>query len=110
MSDFEIKSIKDVCDNVSRSFDFSKYKKVIFVNTGDVLDGKFLHQNLVDQDNLPGQAKKAIEKNDILFSEIRPINKRFAFVDENSNNFVVSTKFMVIKSKNVYCLSIFIIF
>ncbi len=99
MNDFEIKSIKDVCDNVSRSFDFSKYEKVVFVNTGDVLEGKFLHQNLVDQDNLPGQAKKAIEKNDILFSEIRPINKRFTFVNEDSDNFVVSTKFMVIKSK-----------
>ncbi len=46
--------------------------------------------------NLPGQAKKTIQPNDILFTEIRPANKRFAFVDFDASDYVVSTKFMVV--------------
>jgi type I restriction enzyme S subunit len=49
---------------------------------------------------LPGQAKKAIAKGDILYSEIRPKNKRFAYVNFDSEDFVVSTKFMIINPKD----------
>tara|TARA_B100000900_G_scaffold15729_1_gene12432 strand:- start:673 stop:1950 length:1278 start_codon:yes stop_codon:yes gene_type:complete len=95
-----LKTLGDVCENVSRPFDFSKYKRVVFINTGDVLEGKFLHKEYSEQEGLPGQAKKGIRKNDILFSEIRPINKRFAFVDKDCDEYVVSTKFMVLRANN----------
>ncbi|GAA0748616.1 restriction endonuclease subunit S [Gaetbulibacter jejuensis] len=91
----------DIAENVSRRFDFDKYEKAVFINTGDVLEGKFLHNEIKDGDGLPGQAKKAIQKGDILFSEIRPKNKRYALVDFEANNYVVSTKFMVIVSDNL---------
>ena len=105
----ELKTLGDVCENVSKPFDFSNHQKVVFVNTGDVLDGKFLHKNYSEKEGLPGQAKKAIQREDILFSEIRPINKRFAFVDEECDEYVVSTKFMVLRTndnvipKYLYC-------
>jgi type I restriction enzyme S subunit len=53
---------------------------------------------------LPGQAKKKIIAGDILFSEIRPANGRYAPVTFDSNDYVVSTKFMVLQvtSKDVY--------
>ena len=82
-----------------KDIDFSKFEKVVFVNTGDVLDGQFLHKEFSEKEGLPGQAKKAIQKEDILFSEIRPINKRFAFVEKDCDEYVVSTKFMVLRSK-----------
>jgi type I restriction enzyme S subunit len=47
---------------------------------------------------MPGQAKKLIQKNDILFSEIRPANKRFAYVGFDAQDFVVSTKLMVLRT------------
>lgn len=84
--------------NASRRFNFNNKEKVVFINTSDVLSGKFLHKNLISSKGLPGQAKKAIKKGDILFSEIRPNNNRFALVDfDDCNNFVVSTKFMVLE-------------
>lgn len=83
--------------NASRRFDFKNKEKVVFINTGDVSSGKFLHKKLISSKGLPGQAKKAIRKGDILFSEIRPNNNRFALVDfDDCDNFVVSTKFMVL--------------
>ena len=95
--------LSKICSNISRKFSPPKNNKVWFINTGDVLNGKFLHNDISDWSSLPGQAKKAIEENDILYSEIRPGNGRFAFVGREHTNAVVSTKFMVIKSsKGVY--------
>ena len=90
--------LSKICSNISRRFIPPTNNKVYFINTGDVLNGNFLHEDLSDWSDLPGQAKKAIEKNDILYSEIRPGNGRYAFVSREINNAVVSTKFMVIKS------------
>ena len=88
----------DVAINHSKTYKFTD-KKVVFVNTGDVLEGEFLHKNEISPVGLPGQAKKVIELHDILYSEIRPKNKRFAFVDFDTSNYVVSTKFMIIRTK-----------
>ncbi len=95
---WEVKELGNLAQNFSKTFDFSQHESVIFINTGDVLSGKFLHSNLVSKDGLPGQAKKSIDKNDILLSEIRPANQRYAFVDFDANNYVVSTKFMIIRA------------
>ncbi|MBK6761750.1 MAG: restriction endonuclease subunit S [Ignavibacteria bacterium] len=76
---------------------------MVFINTGDVLEGDFLHSNRSPYDGLPGQAKKSIRADDILFSEIRPANKRYAYVDFDSCDYVVSTKFMIIRgSKDIH--------
>jgi len=99
MNEWKEVRLGDVCENVSRRFNFKNKSKVIFINTGDILNGNFLHFDYSDKETLPGQAKKAIVKDDILFSEIRPKNKRFAYINfDNTSNFVVSTKFMVLKS------------
>lgn len=78
---------------------FAGHPTVIFVNTGDVLSGKFLHANRSSANTLPGQAKKALRPHDILLTEIRPGNGRYAYVDFDAGDYVVSTKFMVIESK-----------
>ena len=90
-------SLGEIAQNISRPFKFKDFEEVTFINTGDVLEGQFLHSNTVSKIGLPGQAKKEIKEGDILFSEIRPANKRFALVDFDPTGYVVSTKFMVIK-------------
>lgn len=90
--------LNQIAKNASRKFDFNNFDEVVFINTGDVLHNEFLHNELTDKNNLPGQAKKAIKKGDILYSEIRPGNGRYLLVDRDLENHVVSTKFMVIES------------
>lgn len=92
-------SIKDLVFPVSNTFNFTGKEKVVFINTGDVFEGKFLHNNYSPVKKLPGQAKKIIEQGDILFSEIRPKNRHFALVDFDSKDYVVSTKLIVLKVK-----------
>ena len=95
--DWKIKTIGDVCASISETYN-RKDENVVLINTSDVLDGKILTHSLVKNENLKGQFKKTFQKNDILYSEIRPINKRFAFVDiENTYNYIASTKLMVIR-------------
>ena len=96
-------TLGDVAKNVSVTFDFKRTPEVVFINTGDVLEGDFLHSNRSHHAGLPGQAKKSIRPDDILFSEIRPANKRYAYVDFDSSDYVVSTKFMIIRgSKEIH--------
>ncbi len=75
--------------------------KIVFLNTSDIYLGDVLVHEPVNVKSLPGQAKKSIQKNDILFSEIRPANGRWAYVIFDADNYVVSTKLMVLRSKNV---------
>ena len=89
----------DLCQSISVTHKFDK-NALIFLNTGDVEDGRFLHSNLLAVKEMPGQAKKTIAPGDILYSEIRPINRHFAYVNFPSDNYVVSTKLMVIRAKN----------
>jgi len=90
----------DFAEPVSVTHKFSK-DTVIFLNTSDIYLGEILHARYSKVDTLPGQAKKTIRKSDILFSEIRPANGRWAFVDiDVTDDFVVSTKLMVIRTKN----------
>lgn len=93
--------LKEILDSVSDTYNFKENSNVIFLNTGDILSGKFLHSNYSESKFLPGQAKKSIKNNDILFSEIRPANQRFALVDvSNPEDYVVSTKLMVLRCNN----------
>ncbi|PRT78106.1 hypothetical protein C6A25_00385 [Streptococcus anginosus] len=87
----------EVCDSISATFDKTK-QQVVPVNTSDVLNGKVTNHVLVNNKGLKGQFKKTFQKDDILYSEIRPKNKRFAFIDFNANDYVASTKLMVIRA------------
>lgn len=98
---WEVKRLDEIAFKRAESYKFKGKEKVVFVNTGDVLEGSFMHNNYMDVDDLPGQAKKAIYPQDILFSEIRPANKRYAYVDFDSQDYVVSTKFMIIRNNDL---------
>ena len=97
MAEWKKCTIGDLCSSISDT-----YKRnddvVVLVNTSDVLDGKVLNHSTVDNKNLKGQFKKTFKKNDILYSEIRPANRRFAFIDfEDTSNYIASTKLMVLR-------------
>ena len=99
MAEWEQATIGDLCDSISDTYHGSD-ELVVLVNTSDVLEGKVLNHEPVENKNLKGQFKKTFQKNDILYSEIRPANKRFAFVDfEDTDRYIASTKFMVLRPR-----------
>ena len=99
MSEWKDMTIGDLCDTVSITYRGSD-EEVILVNTSDVLEGKILNHSYVPNKNLKGQFKKTFQKDDILYSEIRPANKRFAFVDlDDTARYIASTKLMVLRPR-----------
>ena len=97
MSNWKKCTIGDLCSAISETYK-GKDEKVVLINTSDVLNGIVLNHEKVDNKNLKGQFKKTFKKNDILYSEIRPANKRFAFIDfEETSNYIASTKLMVLR-------------
>lgn len=92
-------TLGEVIYPVSETHRFKDFENVHFLNTGDILAGKLLHLELSTISKLPWQAKKIFSKGDILFSEIRPENKRYMLVDFDSTKSVASTKLMVLRTK-----------
>lgn len=90
----------DLCKSISITHKFDK-DKLVFLNTGDIENGRFLHSNYMAVEDMPGQAKKTIAPGDILYSEIRPINRHFAYVNFPAEDYVVSTKLMVIRANGL---------
>lgn len=92
-------------DSISKTHKFDK-EELIFLNTSDVSKGRILVDYYFKVSTLKGQAKKSIQNGDILYSEIRPKNRRYAYVKnlKNPEDYVVSTKLMVLrrKTKNLH--------
>lgn len=99
MTEWKKMTIGDLCDTISDTY-HGDDEEVVLINTSDVLEGKVLNHQVVENKNLKGQFKKTFKKNDILYSEIRPANKRYAFIDfEDTENYIASTKLMVLRPR-----------
>jgi len=97
MDNWKTLTVGDVCQTISETYRGND-DRVVLINTSDVLEGKVLNHQSVENRDLRGQFKKTFRKNDILYSEIRPANKRYAFIDfENTGNYIASTKLMVLR-------------
>lgn len=96
MEDWIRCNIGDVCKTISDTYR-GDADNVVLVNTSDVLEGKCLNHQKSPNKDLKGQFKKTFQKDDILYSEIRPANKRFAYIDFDGTDYIASTKLMVIR-------------
>lgn len=92
------KNICELCSSISDTYK-GNAEKVVLINTSDVYDGKCTNHTFVENKQLRGQFKKTFKPNDILYSEIRPANRRFAYIDFDTNNYIASTKLMVLRAK-----------
>ncbi|MBR3527901.1 MAG: restriction endonuclease subunit S [Bacteroidales bacterium] len=99
MEEWKTYRIGDICESVSDTYRGGS-ASVVLVNTSDVLDGVCLNHTHVLNKDLKGQFKKTFKVDDILYSEIRPANKRFAYIDFDPTDYIASTKLMVIRSSD----------
>ncbi len=90
--------LDELCDSISETYD-KNTENIVLINTSNVFNGKVLNHEFVPNKDIKGQFKKLFQKGDILYSEIRPANKHYAFVDFESKDYVASTKLMVLRPK-----------
>ena len=96
--------IGDMAQNIL-DYTPSKHKKVILINSSDVTNGNFNHHSLSENSNLKGHFKKRFKKYDILYSEIRPKNHHYAYCQFDPENYIASTRLMIIRNKSEYISS-----
>ena len=92
----EFKLIRELSSNIL-DYTPNNHKKVILLNSSDVTEGRFESLPFVDNQNLKGQFKKRFMKGDILYSEIRPRNHHFAICYFDADEYIASTRLMVIR-------------
>jgi len=97
---WRFEKLGNLCRSVSQTHTQGK-ESLIFLNTGDIEHGQFLHSTYSAVRGMPGQAKKSIACGDILYSEIRPINAHYAYVSFDAPDYIVSTKLMVIRASGI---------
>lgn len=91
--------LNELIESISDTRKVNK-NEIILINTSDIENGIVLNHQYVKNQNLKGQFKKRFKKGDILYSEIRPKNKRFAYINFDSEDYIASTKLMVLRRKN----------
>lgn len=90
-------TIGEICEAIFKTYK-GKDEEVVLINTSDVLKGKIINHKKIANKNLKGQFKKTFKKDDILYSEICPANKHYAYVDfDNTKHYIASTKLMVLR-------------
>ena len=97
MKEWKTYKVGEICSSISETYK-GHSKSVVLINTSDVLEGRCLNHELVPNKDLKGQFKKVFKFGDILYSEIRPANKRFAYIDFDAIDYIASTKLMVLRN------------
>ncbi|AHI53832.1 restriction endonuclease subunit S [Spiroplasma sabaudiense Ar-1343] len=88
-----IYKLGEICFSVSET---SKAELPIYtLNTSDLLRNEV--NPVFENEKILGQFKKTAKKSDILFSEIRPGNGRWALLNEDLKNCLISTKILVLR-------------
>lgn len=87
----------ELCNNI---LDYTPNfrSKVRLINSADITEGRFDNYPLVENKNLKGHFKKRFRKGDILYSEIRPRNHHYGYALIDGDEYVVSTRFMIIRN------------
>ena len=73
-------------------------EEVVLINSSDVTEGYFDHHNYSPNKNLKRHFKKRFQKGDILYSQVRPRNRHWAYCYFDANDYLASTQLMVIRN------------
>lgn len=74
------------------------YKIIQYLDTGSITRGKIECFQQYSISEAPSRAKRLVKNGDIVYSDVRPIQRHYGFIKDPPNNLVVSTGFSVIKA------------
>ena len=88
------------------NYEKTNAEEVVLINSSDVTEGFFDHHNYSPNKNLKGHFKKRFQKGDILYSQVRPRNRHWAYCNFDANDYLASTQLMVIRNNPALITSI----
>lgn len=88
----------------------SKLQFINYLDTGNITKGKIdtIQYLNLSTDKVPSRAKRIVKKNDIVYSTVRPNQEHYGIIKNPVDNMIVSTGFVVLRSKEDKCYSDFL--
>ena len=96
------KSIDKLCDinpeniKTNNDYEYINYIDISLVEKGNLLGKKYIKKN----NKFPSRAKRITNKNDILYSTVRPNLLGYTLIKENIDNCISSTGFCLLRNKS----------
>jgi type I restriction enzyme S subunit len=89
-----------VCDINSETLKKNQFTQINYIDISSVKD-ELINNIQVFTSNFPSRALRIIKKNDILFSTVRPNLKGYTFINNNIENGIASSGFVVIRCTKI---------
>ena len=105
MRGYERKKLGDVCnlnpENITKE---DKFEKVNYIDLSSVKEGSLNEIQELSFNDRPSRAQRKVKKNDIIWGSTRPLSKSYTFINTDINNLIVSTGFVVMRTKDTNIL------
>ena len=75
-----------------------KHNVIEYLDTGSITQNKIEGFQMFNLADAPSRAKRLVQKNDIIYSTVRPIQRHYGFIENSNENMVVSTGFAVVST------------
>ncbi|MEI3269777.1 MAG: restriction endonuclease subunit S [Candidatus Gastranaerophilaceae bacterium] len=98
-NNFKTCYIGDICKINENTYSNSdKWNFVNYLDTGNITKNKIENIQFINLslEKLPSRAKRKVKNNNIIYSTVRPNQKHFGIIEEQPENFLVSTGFAVL--------------
>jgi type I restriction enzyme S subunit len=89
-----------ILTNTSSYSENNRWKFVNYLDTGNITENKIdsIQKIYLRNEKLPSRARRLIQKNDIIYSMVRPIQRHYGILKKIPDNFMVSTGFTTISA------------
>ena len=86
--------VKSNQQNIDKNY---PYTVIQYLDTGSITKGRIENLQVLDLKKAPSRAKRITKDKDIIYSNVRPIQRHYGFIRNPKENFIVSTGFSVIE-------------
>ncbi len=93
------------CQSIDKDY---AQKTIIYLDTGSITKGKIESLQKLDLLEAPSRAKRLVKDEDIIYSNVRPIQQHYGFIKNPPDNFIVSTGFSVIQTNKLKAVPLLI--
>ena len=106
MEEWKEYKLGDICQTNKEQYSKKdNFSNVIYLDTGNITENTIqeLQYITIGIDKLPSRARRKVYNNDIIFSNVRPIQLHYGILKNPPMNMLVSTGFTVITSNDDLC-------
>jgi hypothetical protein len=93
--------IQDVASLVKRRFNPSQQVPFQYIEIGDIAGDGFAEHTSLMGEEAPSRAQWIVQPGDVITSTVRPIRRLSALIEEDQNEFVCSSGFAVLRTRNI---------